>query len=139
MTDLKLLSYTTEHLEAKLFPNVTDMGDNVQNTLGFNCQTGHAPDLKNAGLRIDLCVTAKNADADKPFTHIKGIFYFTFETNEMQSVPEVDKYLQTTGVQIVLPIIRGIIVGIAKMLNLPDVFSFPTVNSSDVEWSDLPN
>ena len=137
MTDLKLLGYTTERLDAQLFPSVSNMGNNVQNSLEFNCQTGHAPDLSNAGLRIDLCVTAKNTDDESPFTRIQGIFYFTFETNEKQPIPEVDKYLQTTGLQIVMPIIRGIIVGVAKMLNLPDVFSFPPINNTDVQWSDI--
>lgn len=137
MTDLKLLGYTTERLNAQLFPNVSEMGDNVQNTLEFNCQTAHSPDLRNAGLRIDLSVTAKNADDAEPFTCINGIFYFTFETSEKQPVAEVDQYLQTAGLQTVIPLIRGIIVGIAKMLNLPDVFSFPPVNNSDVDWSDI--
>ena len=137
MTDLKLLGYTTEHFEAQLFPNVSDMGDNVQNTLEFNCQTAHSPDLSNAGLRIDLCVTAKNANDEDPFTRISGIFYFTFESNPKQPIPEVDAYLQTAGLQAIIPIIRGSIVGIAKMLNLPDVFSFPPINNSDVEWSDI--
>ena len=137
MNDLKLLSYTTEHFDAQLFPNISEMGDDVQNTLEFNCQTAHSPDLKNCGLRIDISVTGKNADDNNPFTRINGIFYFTFESDPKQPIPEVDHYLQTTGLQIIIPIIRGIIVGIAKMLNLPDVFSFPPINNSDVEWSDF--
>lgn len=134
MIDLKLTGYTVERFNTLLTPDVANMSDSPENSMRFRFGTGYSADLNSAVLHIEMRLEAKNSGDEKPFASIESLFHFTFETPD--SVPEssIDEALRTTGLQLSLPVARGLIVGVSSMLNLPDVFSFPPVDFEKVEW-----
>jgi len=136
MIDLKLIGYTVEHFETLLTPDVANMNDDITFGLELYCNSDVVDDLKRGIMRVMITVTAANEGKDDPFAKADGIFHFLFDAAEASEREAINASIRSNGIEIALPIIRGLIVGAASLLSLPPVFSFPHVDPSDIVWED---
>ena len=142
MANLEMIGYTVLHYESTLLPAIQKYTGECRKHLDLECRNMVSPDDREAVLTFDIstevCLPEQSGSSEKqPIVQTNGRFMFSFTTDE--EVPEsilVDMS-RNTGVQMAVPIIRGIIAGMGNMLNHPDVYDFPTFNPEIIQWREL--
>ena len=87
-------------------------------------------------MRIIITVTATNEGSDEPFARASGTFHFLFESSEPAEPATINAALRSSGIEIALSVIRGLIGGATTLLSLPPVYTIPYVDPTVIEWED---
>ena len=139
MANIEMLGYTVLHLETSLFSNVQQYNGESAKHLQLNCRTMTSSDSDEGVLTFDVFIEAclpENHDTDdrKPIIQTTAKFMFSFTSNEGISEDELSEMMRTTGTQMAIPIIRGILAGVGNMLCHPDVYDFPSFRPEIINW-----
>lgn len=139
MIDLILIGHTVSNFQTVLEPSVNEFRGESQTGFAVRCDTGVLPDGRHGALIIQISLGAylpddKPMEEREPFTAAEGTFIFTFESSGDCDRTAMDNALRTSGLQIAVPVLRGVLVGTCELLNLPSVFAFPNFGPDDVTW-----
>lgn len=135
MLDLILRGHTVEHFECSMTPEIASISDDSDITMSFECRSGSLSDQHHAILRVELIIKATNPGQKEAFAQANAVFHIAFESLASASNDDLINAVQSSGIQLAMPLIRAIIVGATNMLGFPDVFSFPSVDYSKIEWN----
>ena len=141
MKEIALCGYNTSSYEASLGPGIESFDGESKKSLLVHCFTVLDPNGVNSmlGVDIEICGFLPDQEPDaehEPFLRMNCQCIFQFEAAEPVSDEEMETYLRNDGVMIAIPLMRGMLVGAANILNLPDIFSFPPVDPKMISWSD---
>ena len=141
MADLMMLGYNVSRFETSLQPEIIHFNGESEKGLAVKCDAHIPSDGKHSVLRIQISIAGYNPgekpiEERTPFVVAEGEFLFNFESSEALDDSAMEASVKTTGLQVAVPILRGILVGIANILNLPPVFSFPPFGPEDIEWDE---
>lgn len=139
MSDLMMLGYTVTHFETSLHPEVVHFTGESEKGLAVKCDAYIPSDSKHSVLRIQLSIggylpDGKPIEERTPIVVAEGEFLFNFESSDKLDDPTMEASVKSTGLQAAIPVLRGILVGVGNILNLPPVFSFPSFGPDDIEW-----
>lgn len=139
MIDLILKGHTVSRFEMAMLPSVTEYTGKSQMGYAIRCDTTMSPDSRHGALTIQISIGAylpddKPMEERTPFVVLETTFIFTFEASGECNRAAMDDALRSSGLQIAIPVLRGVLVGTCEMLNLPSVFSFPNFSQEDVTW-----
>ncbi|MDO4866338.1 MAG: hypothetical protein Q4C10_07240 [Clostridia bacterium] len=139
MSDLVMLGFTVVHFETELQPEVVQFDGKSDKGMAINCDAYIPGDGKHSVLRIQISICGylpgeKPLNERKPFVKVDGEFLFNFESVVELENSEMEATVKTVGLQTAIPVLRGLLVGVCNMLNLPPVFSFPPVGPEDIDW-----
>ncbi len=139
MANLEILGYTVVHMDTTLMPTVLEYNGESEKHLSLNCKSMAAPDNSEGVLSFDVTIDVrlpKDQDSEErdPILATNAQFMFSFAPDESVSEDELMQMITTAGVQIAIPIIRGILAGVGNMLNHPDVYDFATFKPEIITW-----
>lgn len=139
MSDLMMLGYTVTRFETSLQPEVVNYTGESEKGLAVKCDAYIPSDGRHSVLRIQLSIGGYLPD-DKPIEErtpivvAEGEFLFNFESSAELDDAAMEASVKSTGLQTAIPVLRGILVGVGNILNLPPIFSFPPFGPEDIEW-----
>ena len=139
MANLEINGYTVIHLDTTLMPSVQEFTGESKKLLSLNCKSMTTPDNSEGVLTFDISIEVHLPDAQDgkdhdPILVTNAQFMFSFSPDETVSESELVDMVTTTGVQVALPIMRGILAGTGNMLNHPDVYDFPSFKPDMIIW-----
>ena len=141
MLDLKMLSYTVVRFQTSLQPEVVQYDGESEKGMAVKCDAYIPSDSRHSVLRIQISIGGylpddRPMEERTPFVAFEGEFLFNFESSEELEDSVMEETVKSTGLQAAVPVLRGILVGIGNILNLPPVFSFPPFGPDDIQWDE---
>lgn len=147
MHDIKMMGYTVASLQTVLQPEVNLFSGESEKGMSVQCNAFVPDDGQHGVLRMQISIGAylpgeapDAASGDTPdeehlpFVVLEADTYFSFEVPDKMAGDALESALKTTGLDAAIPVLRGVLVGVGSLLNLPPVFSFPHFSADDVEW-----